>query len=138
MTTIRSIPRQIRALSVAAVLGVAISGAAACGPLHHSGEEAERRAEIEFINESLAPADVYAVVQGSESVRIGTVMAGRSEVLRIPQQMVDRASSLSIVARLLAQSRSLSTGPVTVSRGERIQVRLPMSGGVLSVLPSTQ
>jgi hypothetical protein len=139
MSRIRTMSRQIRALSAAAVLGVATFGTAtACGPFHRSEEEAEERAEIEFVNESLAPADIYAVMQGSESVRIGTVMAGRTEVLRIPQQMVDRASSLSIVARPLAQSRSLSTGPVSISRGERLQVRLPISGSVLSVLPSRQ
>ena len=69
---------------------------------------------------------------------VSTVMAGRTEILRVPQQVVDRASAVNIVARPLAQSRSLSTGPVSISRGERLQVRLPMNGSVLSVLPSRQ
>ena len=137
MTRLRSIPRQIRFLSLAAVLGAATLGSStACGPLHHSEDEAEQRAEIEFINESLYPAEVYAVVSGSESIRIGSVMAGRTEILRVPQQMIDRASAVNIVARPLAQSRSLSTGPVSIGRGERIQVRMPINGSVLSVLPS--
>ena len=139
MSSIRSIVRQMRLVAAAAVLGaVTLGTATACGPLHRSEEEVADRAEIEFINESLSPAEVYAVVTGSESIRIGTVMAGRTEILRVPQQMVDRASALSIVARPLAQSRTLSTGPVSISRGERLQVRLPVSGSVLSVLPSSQ
>jgi hypothetical protein len=141
MARISSMPRQLRFLSLFAILGMAGLGlSTACGPLRHAEgeEEAEMRAEIEFINESLYPAEVYAVVAGSESIRIGSVMAGRREILRVPQQMVDRASSLSIVARPLAQSRSLSTGPISIGRGERLQVRMPINGSVLSVLPSTR
>ena len=139
MTRIRSISRQLRSLMLAGLVGVASLGAAtACGPLHRNEEgEVEERAEVEFINESLYPAEVYAVVTGSESVRIGSVMAGRTEVLRLPQQMIDRASALNIVARPLAGSRFLSTGPVSVNRGERIQVRMPINGSILTVLPSS-
>ena len=133
-----SVFRQLRLLATASALGAATLGTvAACGPLHRSEEEVADRAEIEFINESLSPAEVYAVVTGGESIRIGTVMAGRTEVLRIPPQMVDRASAVNNVARPHAQSRTLSTGPVSISRGERLQVRLPISGSVLSVLPGT-
>jgi hypothetical protein len=140
MSRTPSISRQLRFASGAAALAVALLGTTTgCGPLHRGeGEEEEQtRAEIEFINESLSAAEVYAVVAGSESIRIGSVMAGRTEVLRIPQQMVDRASSVSIVARPLAQSRSLSTGPISISRGERLQVRMPINGVTLSVLPGT-
>jgi hypothetical protein len=141
MSRTGSISRQLRSASAVAVLAVALLGAATgCGPFHRGeGEEEEQmRAEIEFINESLHQAEVYAVVSGSESIRIGSVMAGRTEVLRVPQQMVDRASSVNIVARPLAQSRSLSTGPISISRGERLQVRMPINGVVLSVLPGTK
>jgi hypothetical protein len=145
MSGTRSISRHLRVLSGAALLGLALLGVAllgsatSCGPLHRGeGEEEEQHAEIEFINESLYPADVYAVVSGSESIRIGSVMAGRREILRIPQQMIDRASALNIVARMLAHSRTASSGPLSIGRGERLQVRLPLSGPVLSVLPATQ
>ena len=138
MTNIRPIARQLCSLFLVALGAAATLGAStACGPLHRNEEEVEQRAEVEFINESLYPAEVYAVVTGSESIRIGSVMAGRTEILRLPQQMVDRASTVNIVARPLAQSRSLTTGPVSISRGERIQVRMPINGAVLTVLPGS-
>jgi hypothetical protein len=139
MSPIRSISRQLRLASSATALAVVLLGTSTgCGPFHRGGgeEEEQQRAEIEFVNESLYPAEVYAVVSGGESIRIGSVMAGRTEVLRVPQQIVDRASTVHIVARPLAQSRSISTGPISISRGERLQVRMPINGTILSVLPS--
>jgi hypothetical protein len=118
------------------MLGVSLLAAAgACGRFHRGEDDPETRAQIVFVNESLEQADVFAASQGGESIRMGTVQAGRTETLNVPAQFVSRAS-VTIVARLLARSGALRTGPIAINAGDRIQVRLPVNGHVLSVLPA--
>ena len=90
---------------------------------------------IEFRNESLAQADVFVVLSGSERRKLGTVFAGRTETLTIPRELAMRGS-VSIVARLLARSRTPSTGSLALSPGTRLSIRLPMDERTLYVLPA--
>ena len=90
---------------------------------------------IEFRNESLAQADVFVVVSGSDRRKIGTVFAGRTETLTIPRELANRGS-VAIVARLLARTRAPSTGSLALSPGTRLSVRLPMDEKALYVLPA--
>jgi hypothetical protein len=133
----RSISRRLSVVVRRAVLGASVLAASsACSRFHHSAdEEPAMQAQIVFINESLEQADVFATSGAGESIRIGTVQAGRTQTLDVPQQFVTRASVI-IVVRLLARSGTIRTGPIAISAGDRIQVRLPISGNVLSVLPA--
>src|SRR5690349_17369056 len=72
-----------RRASRAGVLIAAMASLGACGPLHR-GNGPTQTATVIFSNESIDQADVYAVVSGSQAVRIGTVFAGRTESLRVP------------------------------------------------------
>ena len=121
-----------------AVLGASLLAASsACGRVHHSEDEPTEPvepAEIVFVNESLEQADVFAAAQGGETVRIGTIQAGRTETLKVPQQFVTRGSVI-IVVRLLARSGTIRTGPISISPGDRFQVRLPVNSNQLTVLP---
>jgi hypothetical protein len=85
-------------------------------------------------NESLAQADVFVRAQGADTRRIGTVMAGRKEDLVVPREIVN-AGSITVFARLLARSGVPSTGPVAVSPGTHLSVRLPVDERTLVVLP---
>jgi hypothetical protein len=118
------------------MLGASLLAATtSCGRFHRSEDDPAAQAQIVFVNESLEQADVFAAAPGGESVRMGTVQAGRTETLNVPSQFVSRGS-VNIVARLLARSGVLRTGPVSISPGDRLQVRLPLNANTLSVLPS--
>lgn len=120
---------RLRGLGIALALGAT----AACGPLRHR-TSAQERAVIEFTNESLDQADVYAVT-AAQSIRIGTVLAGRTEELVVPVDIARQGQSVNVVARLLAQSNRPSTGPITLGPGQRIEIRLPADQRALVVLP---
>src|SRR5690348_1180916 len=60
-----------RRASRAGVLIAAMASLGACGPLHR-GNGPTQTATVIFSNESIDQADVYAVVSGSQAVRIGT------------------------------------------------------------------
>ena len=119
---------RLRGLGVA----IALSVTAACGPLRN--RPAQEQAILSFTNESVDQADVYAVV-GTQAIRIGTVLAGRTERLVVPPDIAFRGSNVNVVARLLAQSNRPQTGPITLRPGERLEIRLPMDQRALVVLP---
>jgi hypothetical protein len=91
---------------------------------------------IEFKNESLAQADVFVASLSSGARRIGTVFSGRTETLTIPRDIANQGS-ISLVARLLARSRVLSSGSIAISPGTHLSVRLPLDEKALYVLPAT-
>jgi hypothetical protein len=122
----------VRHLALALALAVT-SSTAACGRFVHSGEPP---AQVIFANESLDQADVYAVLNGGQSQRIGTVFAGRTETLDIPRNITSAGGTVSIVARLLAHTYTPSTGPLTLNPGDRVRVTLPSNARSLSVVPA--
>src|SRR5438270_11000449 len=116
-----------RAIAAASLL----AAATACGRFHHNDDLPAMQAQVVFVNESLEQADVFAIAQGGEAIRMGTVQAGRTETLAVPSQFVSR-TSVSIVARLLARTGALRTGPLSINAGDRIEVRLPVGANTLS------
>ena len=111
-------------------------GAAACGPFHRGAGQPP--AYLYFTNESLDQADVYAALPGNQPIRIGTVMAGRTDTLTVPPDIVGRGQNVNIVARLLARSSAPSSGPIPLHPGDRLVVRLPVDQKLLVVLPTGQ
>ena len=88
-----------------------------------------------FSNESIDQAAVYAVVPGSEFRRIGTVIPGRTESLKIPSDMAIRGT-LNFVARLIARGERPQTGPIFIHPGDRYEVRLTSDLRFLSFFPA--
>ena len=130
MTTRRRVSRTLSAL----VLTGAMVGLQACGGARHAGGGLAP-AFVYFTNESQDQADVYAVVSGTQSIRIGPVFSNRTDTLRVPGDIAARGSNVSIVARLLARSAAPSTGPLAIHPGDRLSVRLPADQRQLVVLP---
>lgn len=132
MTTRRSLDRAARVAAFALVAALP-----ACSR-HHPGEaiDLDEPAMMTFRNESLAQADVFAIAQGSNAMRIGTVMAGRTETLRIPAEVANRGT-IRIVARLLASSALPNSGTIAIHPGEHLDVRLPLDQRTLVVLPGS-
>jgi hypothetical protein len=121
--------RRRRALLTPALLLVF----AGCSRVPPGATSAERTV-IDFTNESLAQADVFVAVPGSEGRRLGTVMAGRSESLVVPPEIAIKGN-ITLFARLLARSATPSSGAIAISPGTHLSVRLPLDERALYVLP---
>ena len=91
-------------------------------------------AKLYFTNETLDQADVYAIVSGNQSTRIGTVMAGRTDTLRVSHSLVGRGD-INVVVRLVARTVTPSTGPFALHAGDEFSVRLPSDARTLVLLP---
>jgi len=114
-------------LAAAALLG-------ACSRNQVAAEPGNEPAVVVFSNESLTQADLFAVVSGGGDARkLGTVMAGRTETLRLSADLAIRGS-VSLVARLL-NGGTLSTGLVPVDPGDTVHVQLPLNRSMLVFLP---
>ena len=123
-------------VSRAVAAAVAIAGTA-CGPVRTDPNAVPaNRAVVYFTNESLDQADVYAITSGALRTRIGTVMAGRTEALAIPDVVIG-TGDVNVVARLLARSGYVDTGPFTLQAGDEYSVRLASSNArSLLLLPA--
>lgn len=129
----RHIARTRRALAL-----LTLSALAACHrnqPVTDVGDGADEPSTIEFINESLAQADVFITASSVGSRRIGTVFAGRTETLTIPRELAIRGT-VNVVARLLARSRAPTTGTIAIGPGTHLSIRLPLDEKALYVLPA--
>lgn len=122
------------AVAAALLAPLLMLAAGACGPLHLGGGPSP--AVIIFTNESLDQADVYGVAQSGQAIRIGTVMAGRTDTLQVPTDLLSPQTNVNIVARILARGIAPRTGPVSLLAGEQYQVRLPPDEKLLSFLPA--
>lgn len=111
----------------------ALTLAAACGPLRtgSSGEQAR----VVFSNQSAEQADVYAVIAGTDAVRLGTVSSFRTDTLRVPTIVTDRRGDITISARLLARSGQPATGLIALRAGDVIRVRLSADARSLIYTP---
>ena len=118
------------------VLTLVAAGGVACGPFHKGSGPPP--AYLFFTNESLDQADVFAVLPGSQPMRIGTVFAGRTDTLTVPPEIASRGENINVFARLLAQSARPSSGPIPIHPGDRLAVRLPVDQKTLLVLPTGQ
>jgi hypothetical protein len=126
----------VRHTTVAALwIGLAAFGA--CKPLRKQRVGSDAPRVVIFENQSLAQAAVYAVTQSGSDVRVGTVQPGRTDTLTLRPTLLSGAGTFSLVARLLAMSRTPSTGPLSLGPGEWIRVTLPPDARTLSVLPAS-
>src|SRR5215210_998288 len=136
MHPIHGNPMTMPALQVArarrAVLLLSLMALSACahpGRGKDDGNIAENESAepttLEFKNESLAQADVYIAASGSGARRLGTVFAGRTETLTVPRDIAVRGT-ITVIARLLARTRTPSTGSIAIGPGDKLSIRLPM------------
>lgn len=116
-----------------ALLAAAFS-LAACGPFRHGTSEPD--AVVVFHNQSPDQADVFALGPGGDPVRIGTVFAGKTESLRVPQTVTGGANRVNVFARVFPTGRVVASGPFSVGPGDSMDVTLTSDEKMLSVLPS--
>ena len=128
------IPRQSVLCGARLLVVASASLLAACSLNRPTEESGYQPVAVVFANESLQQADVFAVVSGGgEARRLGTVMAGRTETLRVGADLAIRGS-VSLVARL-QNGRTLSTGVVPLHPGDTVHVQVPMNPNTLVFLP---
>jgi hypothetical protein len=113
---------------------VALSSA--CGAPYYQGQASGQLAtRLYFTNESLDQAAIYAGQPGLRPIRIGTVMAGRTEVIVVPSTVLGGSGQINVFARPLGRDTGPDTGPLLLSPGEALSIRLPMDQRTLIVLP---
>jgi hypothetical protein len=128
MTRIHFRSRQLLSLvGLAALLALP----EACGPFHR-GQVTQ--GQIVFVNQSIDQADVYAAGPDGNPVRIGTVLAGRTETLTVPSSVVSQAGNMTVSVHILA-GRTITSGSFSLGSGDTMQVRLPPDERSLVVLP---
>ena len=116
-------------MAVAVGLGVSVG----CGGFRGGEAAGDLAARLYFSNESLDETAVYAI-SGVQQIRIGTVMAGRTDTLVVPPALLGNGT-IRLVARPLGRSRAPQSGPVPLHAGDELSVRLPLSQNTLIVLP---
>ncbi len=126
---------RLRTFSLA-LASAALVTSASCSRIMHHGPD-QPTAQVVFVNQSLDQADVFAVLDAGQSVRLGTVFAGRTDTLNVPSDIVARGATVTIAARLLARNYAPRTGPIVLSAGQMVQVTLPSAGNTLTVLPAS-
>ena len=126
---------QLRHLSLALASASLVTGASCSRFMHHGADQPAT--QVIFVNQSLDQADVFAVMDAGQPIRIGTVFAGRTDTLTVPTDVVNRGGNVSIAARLLAHSYVPRTGPLVLSPGQVLQVTLPSNANTLTVLPAS-
>jgi hypothetical protein len=115
------------------LMAATLLASAACGPFHMGSRE---RATLIFSNESIDQADVYATIGSSQTVRIGTVFALRTDTLTVPTSVTEQAGGQTqIVARILAHSYRPASGPFTLRSSDVVRVRLTSDERSLFITP---
>ena len=121
-----------------AIAASALLVAVGCKTVHANPSTLPRAAVVYFVNGSLDQAAVYAISSGKMRTRIGTVMAGRTEALSIPDVIMG-AGDVTIVTRLLARSGYISTRPFILSAGDQYSIRLvSAASSTLLILPASK
>lgn len=107
----------------------------ACGGRRAAMEPAAP-AFLVFENQTLFEATVFATARGGVPRRVGIVAPNRTETLALRGDVLAAgAGGVTITARLLADRRTPTTGPLTVRPGDRLRVTLPTAANILSVVP---
>jgi hypothetical protein len=133
MSTSHTIRSCLRPLFLAVLFVIAT----ACNRNRPGDVDPSQGATLIFANESLSQAEVFAVMPGVGARKLATVMAGRTEEIVVPSDIVRRGGGLNLVARLLARSNTPGSGPITLQPGDRLSVRLPLDTRYLYVLPAS-
>jgi len=106
----------------------------ACGPFRHGASQPD--AIVVFHNQSPDQADVFALGSGGDPIRIGTVFAGKTESLRVPETVTGGSNRVNVIARVFPTGRIVSSGPFSVEPGGSMDVTLTSDEKMMSVLPS--
>ncbi len=108
----------------------------ACGG-RRTAPTPEVPAFVVFENQTLFEATVFATARGGVPRRVGIVAPNRTQTLALRGDVLAAggAGGVTISARLLADRRMPTTGPITVRPGDRFRVTLPTAANILSVVP---
>jgi hypothetical protein len=114
------------------LVALATVAVAACNPLHLGSRE---RAAVIFTNDSVQQVDVFALQGSSETIRLGTVLPGRTETLYVPSSVTDQGGQTRIIARLFASNVQRATSVLTLQATDQVKVRLSADARTLVVTP---
>lgn len=107
-----------------ALLLLLVLAACAGNPRDQDAEGATARVE----NQSWSEMTIYAVA-GGQRVRLGSVNANSTAVLRIPAGVVGLGRTLTFIADPLGSSRTSRSFEIYVAPGEEITLTIPPQAG---------
>lgn len=127
-------------IPLAFALGVTTQGSHATSTVPATAAAAVDTAHVvlEFENQSLDLATVYAVRESGQYARLGQVSANSSERLVIPRSVVSGSTMIRLVARPLAGRARPNSGSFAVQPGDHIAAALSPTLNTISVLPARE
>lgn len=102
--------------------------AACSGNPREEGFPAREEATVRVENRAWSEMTIYAMA-GGQRVRLGSVAASSTAVLRIPPGVVGMGRSLTFVADPLGSDRTSSSFEIYVRPGEEITLVIPTQAG---------
>ena len=111
---------------------VLLTGQAGCAKQVPAAPQADPGyATVIFANESPAQAEVWAVARDVNTRRIGTVMAGETSTLRVPDDFAAQ-SQIGFYAKVRGTSAMPWTETYAFHAGDQIRIRLERDARTLS------
>lgn len=101
---------------------------AACGGNRDGDAPAPEQTTLRVENRAWTQMTVYAISSG-QRIRLGTVDATSTSVLRIPSGIVGLGRSLTFLADPLGSSRTSTSFEIFVRAGEQITLTIPPGAG---------
>jgi len=88
---------------------------------------------VEVTNNNWSDVVVYAVRETGPRVRLGMVTSMGTQVLRLPQGIVNTIGGIRLVASPIASSSQFQTEPMNVWPGQTIELRIENHLGISTV-----
>jgi hypothetical protein len=120
-----------RTLGRLAVLGALLSSACATNRVSEQQRMADRNAAAKMTvrNDNWLDVVIYAV-HGTSRIRVGTVAGSSTQTFRLTSETVNGTTPLQILADPIGSSSTYITEPVTLSRGQRLELQV---GSTISI-----
>jgi hypothetical protein len=114
-----------------AILGALLSSACATNRVSEQQLMADRNAapKMTVRNDNWLDVVIYAV-HGTSRVRVGTVAGSSTQTFRLTSETANGATPLQILADPIGSASKYITEPVTLSRGQRLELQV---GSTISI-----
>jgi len=120
------------ALVAAATLSAGLAG---CGSTQNAANAGSADVPyVVFNNQAQTQATVF-ILAGGLATRVGTVMSGRREPLRISSSILGGTRSIQFGVELLGSNLAPRSGQITISPGDSLEISLTPDGRAVTVLP---
>jgi len=79
---------------------------------------------LQVTNDNSQDVDVFATSGGKERHRLGMVTSGQTQSFTVPSTTMHATNTLQLIVHPIGGGGDYSTGPVSVSPGEQVQLHV--------------